>query len=180
VYRMQWFAGDDLLALARPRGLPIGNQTSQFWANVYLHPLDEFVKRELGCPAYLRYCDDFLLFAEEKTTLHEWRQRVEEMLVRLRLKPHERETTVYPVKNGIPFLGFVVFPNYRRLARSNGLRFQRRWKRLAKAYATGTVPRAQLEASLRGWIAHASHGDTWGLRRSLLGKTVLHAPGARL
>jgi RNA-directed DNA polymerase len=57
-YHMQWFPGDDLFAASRPRGLPIGNLTSQFWANCYLNPLDHFLKRELKCPAYLRYVDD--------------------------------------------------------------------------------------------------------------------------
>jgi retron-type reverse transcriptase len=54
-YEMVWFPGDDLLAVHRPRGLPIGNLTSQFWANVCLNPFDHFVKRELRCKAYLRY-----------------------------------------------------------------------------------------------------------------------------
>lgn len=52
-YEMAWFPGDALFAAARPRGLPIGNLTSQFWANCYLNPFDHFVKRELQCPAYL-------------------------------------------------------------------------------------------------------------------------------
>jgi len=71
-YDMVYFPGDDLLAACRPRGLPIGNLTSQFWANCYLNELDQFVKRELKCRAYLRYVDDFLLFAEDKPTLWRW------------------------------------------------------------------------------------------------------------
>lgn len=59
-YEMRWFPGDDLLAAARPRALPIGNLTSQFWANVYLNPLDQFVKHTLRCQGYERYVDDFL------------------------------------------------------------------------------------------------------------------------
>ena len=65
-YEMLWFAGDDLLAVHRPRGLPIGNLTSQFWANCYLNPFDHFVKRELNCQGLVRYVDDFLLFADDK------------------------------------------------------------------------------------------------------------------
>jgi RNA-directed DNA polymerase len=168
VYRMQWFPGDDLLACVRPRGLPIGNQTSQFWANVYLHELDDFVKRELSSRGYLRYCDDFLLFANDKSTLHHWRRAIEQRLARIRLKIHNRKTAIYPVSNGIPFLGFRVFPEHRRLARSNGLRFQRRWRRLLEARGAGRVDSRALRTRLKAWIAHASHGDTWGLRRSLL------------
>ncbi|NIA29056.1 MAG: hypothetical protein GWP06_03975 [Actinobacteria bacterium] len=65
-YEMSYFPGDDLFAPLRPRGLPIGNLTSQFWANCFLNPFDHFVKRELRCPAYLRYVDDFLLFSNSK------------------------------------------------------------------------------------------------------------------
>ena len=93
----RYFPGDDLFAALRPRGLPIGNLTSQFWANVYLNPLDQFVKRDLKCVAYVRYVDDFLLFADDKPTLHRWRQAVIEFAATLRLTLHEREAVVFPV-----------------------------------------------------------------------------------
>ncbi|MEA3339918.1 MAG: RNA-directed DNA polymerase, partial [Chloroflexota bacterium] len=83
---------DDLFAVDRPRGLPIGNLTSQFWANCYLNPFDHFVKRELRCckqrGGYLRYVDDFLLFAGDNPTLWEWREAVVERLARFRLTIH--------------------------------------------------------------------------------------------
>ncbi len=71
-YTMVYFGGDDLFAVYRPRGLPIGNLTSQFWANCFLNPFDHFVKRELRCPGYVRYVDDFLLFADDKASLWAW------------------------------------------------------------------------------------------------------------
>jgi len=167
-YEMEWFPGDDLLAACRPRGLPIGNLTSQFWANVYLDPLDQFVKRELKVRAYLRYCDDFLLFADEKTTLHAWRREIIGFLVALRLRLHEGRAQVFPVTEGIPFLGFRVYPDHRRLKRAKGVAFARRWRALVRAYAAGEIGRARLEASLQGWIAHARHGNTYGLRRAII------------
>ena len=84
-YTLRWFPGDDLFGVDRPRGLPIGNQTSQFWANVYLNPLDQFVKHTLRCKGYIRYVDDFLLFADDKVTLHRWRVELIEFLCTLRL-----------------------------------------------------------------------------------------------
>lgn len=68
-YAMTYFPGDDLLSVLRLRGLPIGNLTSQFWANCYLNPFDHFVKQELRCRAYQRFVDDFLLFADTKSQL---------------------------------------------------------------------------------------------------------------
>ena len=93
---MVWFPGDDLLAACRPRGLPIGNLTSQFWSNCYLHPFDLFVKRELGCKAYLRYVDDFALFSNSKHELWRCKLAIMERLAALRLTIHERSAQVLP------------------------------------------------------------------------------------
>jgi RNA-directed DNA polymerase len=172
-YEMQWFPGDDLTAAWRPRGLPIGNLTSQFWANVYLDELDQFVKHELKASAYVRYCDDFLLFANDKAQLHAWRRAVIGHLAGLRLRLHEERAQVFPVAEGIPFLGFRVYPDHRRLKRTKGVAFGRRWRALTRAYVAGEVTREQLEASLQGWIAHARHGDTYGLRRALISSTPI-------
>lgn len=171
-YEMVYFPGDDLLAAVRPRGLPIGNLTSQFWANVYLNELDQFIKRELRCRAYLRYCDDFLLFARGKRQLWEWKSAITERLAALRLTLHAASSTVYPVTNGIPFLGFRLYPDHRLLLRRNGMAFARRQRRCHRQIARGQMTRAEWETRLRGWIAHACHGDTWGLRRSLLRNPV--------
>ena len=84
-YDMVYFPGDDLLAAVRPRGLPIGNLTSQFWGNVYLNPLDQLVKRRLRCPAYVRYVDDLLLFGDDKETLWYWQAAITQELAHLRL-----------------------------------------------------------------------------------------------
>ena len=168
-YRMQWFPGDDLLAACRPRGLPIGNQTSQFWANVCLHALDEFVKRTLKCHAYLRYCDDFLLFADDKAVLHEWRDAIAAFLDTLRLRIHPDKTSVHPVIRGTPFLGFLLFPGHRRLAAANGHAFRRRLHADFDLLEAGRLHRADLDQRVRSWVAHAQHGDTWGLRRAILG-----------
>ena len=77
--------------------------------------LDQFVKQTLRCPAYLRYCDDLLLFADDKPTLHCWRREIERFLESLRLRIHPDKTSIHPVAAGIPFLGFQVFPDHRRL-----------------------------------------------------------------
>jgi RNA-directed DNA polymerase len=167
-YEMVYFPGDDLLAATRPRGLPIGNLTSQFWANCYLNPFDHFVKRELGCTGYLRYVDDFLLFADDKRQLWAWNRAARDCLGTLRLSLHERQSTVYPVGNGIPFLGFRVYPTHRRLKRANGVAFARRLRRHCEAVARGELPYADLHRRVQGWIAHAAHGDTYRLRKSLL------------
>ncbi len=171
IYHTVYFPGDDLFAVARPRGLPIGNLTSQFWANVYLNPFDHFVKRELQCKAYLRYVDDFLLFANDKMTLWKWKRGIEHRLMRYRLVIHD-PAHPRPVTEGIPFLGFIVFPEKRRLKRRKAVHFQRRLKRLKVQREAGTIPLAKFKASLLGWINHVRYGNTVGLRKKILANSL--------
>ncbi|MBK7897497.1 MAG: reverse transcriptase domain-containing protein, partial [Candidatus Promineifilaceae bacterium] len=171
-YQMHYFPGDDLFAVTRPRGLPIGNLTSQFWANCYLNPLDHFVKRDLKCTAYVRYVDDLLLFAEEKETLWQWQQAVIKKMAELRLTIHPGAHP-RPVTEGFPFLGFTVYPTHRRLKRRKGIYFQRKLKKQLSLYRAGEIEAKKLNASIQGWINHVRYGDTWGLRRAVLKHVVL-------
>lgn len=171
-YDMVYFPDDDLLAASRPRGLPIGNLTSQFWANCYLNPFDHFIKRELGCRAYLRFVDDFLLFSDSKRQLHQWRQQIETRLARYRLTIHPG-THPRPVTEGVSFLGFIVFPQQRRLKRRKGIHFQRKLNRLITDYADGLVTLEQVTASVQGWTNHTRYGNTVGLRKAVLTAAVI-------
>ncbi|MGE3536576.1 MAG: reverse transcriptase domain-containing protein [Candidatus Tectimicrobiota bacterium] len=172
-YSLVYFPGDDLLSALRPRGLPIGNLTSQFWANCYLNSLDQFVKRQLQCRAYLRYVDDFLLFSDSKRRLWQWKHAIVEHLAGLRLTLHARSSTVYPVRHGIPFLGFVTYPTHRLLKRRNGLAFARRFREQVRQLQDGLLEFDRLTAAVHGWLAHAAHGHTYGLRRALVSSHVI-------
>jgi hypothetical protein len=167
-YKMQWFPQDDLFAVNRPRGLPIGNLTSQFWANVYLNNFDQFVKREMQCSAYLRYVDDFLLFSDDKSTLHEWRQGIIHQMADLRLTLHEESAQIHPTSAGVPFLGFRLYPTHRLLKTRRAISYRRKVKYLAGMAIRDWTVFPRLNASIRGWVNHVMNGDTWGLRRSIL------------
>lgn len=162
-YSMVYFPGDTLWDAERPRGLPIGNLTSQWWANCYLNPFDQFVKRELRCRAYLRYVDDFILFSDDKAQLAEWRAAVIERLARYRLTIHAGPAQPRPVTEGLGFLGFRVFPTHRRLKSRVGLAYRRRLRHWLRE---GRRERAQ--ASVPGWINHVRYGQTFGLRQAVL------------
>jgi RNA-directed DNA polymerase len=166
-YEMVYFPGDDLFAINRPRGLPIGNLTSQFWANVYLNPFDHFVKRSLRCQGYLRYVDDILLFAPHKATLWTWKRALEVRLAELRLMLHPGAHP-HPVTEGIPFLGFNLFPQQRRLKRRKGIYFRRKLAKLLIANREGQVPLARITACIQGWVNHLRYGNTVSLRKAVL------------
>jgi retron-type reverse transcriptase len=171
-YDMVYFDGDDLLAIDRPRGLPIGNLTSQFWSNCYLNPLDWFIVRGLRCPAYLRYVDDLALFADNKRQLWSWRKAIEEYLAGLRLTLHPT-AQVNPVSNAIPWLGFVVYPTHRLLKRRNVVDFTRRLEQKIRLVRQGELTFSELDDSVQGWINHVRYGDTWGLRAHIFQEQTL-------
>jgi retron-type reverse transcriptase len=171
-YKMVYFPGDDLFAVNRPRGLPIGNLTSQWWANCYLNPFDQFVKRELSCNAYVRYVDDFLLFSDSKQQLWEWQRAIIARLERYRLTLHPGSAHPRPTKEGFPFLGFVIYPGHRRLKPRKGFAYRRRLKHLVQTGSTN-----QVAASICGWVNHVRYADTFGLRKALLKQLDLLAEG---
>lgn len=172
-YPMQWFPGDTLLTpLERGRGLPIGNLTSQFWANVLLNELDHFVKENLRSPGYVRYVDDFLLFGQDKAALWQLHQQIAGYLAGLRLTLHPRKCHVMPTSQGVPFLGFRLFPTHRRLLGDSLRRARQRLRWQRQAMAHGELPPEAMRRSLASWIGHAQHGDTYYLRYLLLSKVT--------
>jgi retron-type reverse transcriptase len=163
-----WFAGDELFApTERRRGLPIGNQTSQFFANVYLDPLDHFVKDRLRLPGYVRYVDDFLVFADDKHQLAGVRHNLSHFLERLRLRLHPTKSTIFPTSQGIAFLGYRVFRSHRELAKDNVWRFRRRLQVMQKRYARGRLSWPEVSSRVMSWIGHARQADTLRLRKRL-------------
>jgi len=166
------FPGDDLFEpFRRRRGLPIGNLTSQFFANLYLNCFDHWVTEVLSAP-YVRYVDDFALFHDDPKVLEEWQERIDRYLEGRRLKLHPRKTAILPTAEPSQFLGFVLLPSgKRRLPEDNVARFRNRLRGLRDRWRAGTVTQAELDARIGAWIAHASHADTFRLRRSLFSGT---------
>jgi hypothetical protein len=160
------FPGDDLFALLRPRGLPIGNLTSQFFANVLLDVVDHCVKEELRAPGYVRYADDLVLFGGSKSQLWEWREAVARRLAGLRLKLHTDKTCIARCRRGLKFLGFVLRPGGRRLPRQSLLRFRRRMRRLRWLKQNGMARPRTVSASVAGWLAYARDANSEGVRRT--------------
>lgn len=175
-----YLPGDDLFTALRPRGLPIGNLTSQFWANVYGHQFDLFVKQTLHCRPYLRYMDDFILFSNNKAQLHQWQTAITEFLAtQLRLVLHPRKSVIFPVITGLNFCGFRLFPTHRRLRHSSIRRFVCRYCRQRQAYRSGELSLDQWQTSVKCWIAHAAHGNTWRLRERIFSDLPISPAGAR-
>jgi retron-type reverse transcriptase len=164
-----WFPGDDLFVPAeRRRGLPIGNQTSQFFANVYLDPLDHLAKDTLRVGGYVRYVDDFVAFADAKKQLAAVRDVGSDFLAGLRLRLHPTKHVVFPTRQGLPFLGYRVWRSHLGLARANVFRFRRHLRLLQRQYARNQVTLDDARSRILSWIGHARQADTYRLRERLL------------
>ena len=162
------FPGDELLTpLTRRRGLPIGNLTSQFFANIYLNGFDHFVKEQLKISKYVRYVDDFALFSDDRELLADARLAIEAYLAQLRLKIHPIKSQLFETKIGATFLGFRVFSDKIRVRNSNLHQARRRLKRLQTDYAQGRIELKKVNQSIQSWFAHLEHGDTWHLRQQI-------------
>lgn len=150
---------------ASGKGIPVGNLTSQWWANLYLDALDHFIKDEMGVRAYLRYMDDFVIMAETKEQLHLLRADIANFLeTRLKLRLKDPGTFIAPVMQGLPFLGFRIFPNLIRLKRENLLRFQRKMRTNEKAVAEGRMDEDAMIRSAMSLLGHVGHANTHAAR----------------
>jgi RNA-directed DNA polymerase len=168
------FPGDDLFTpLQRRRGLPIGNLTSQFFANIYLNGFDHFIKEDLQAKKYVRYVDDFALFADDKEFLADAREAIENYLAKLRLKIHPVKSQLFATCKGANFLGFRVLPDRIRVRTENLRRAKRRVRQMQQDYADGKIGEKEIIQSIQSWFAHLEHGDTWQLRQQILASLVL-------
>lgn len=164
------FPNDDLVTLAESRtGLPIGNLTSQFLANLYLNDLDHYIKQVCGVKAYIRYVDDLFLLADHRDQLWEWKRCLDAFLMNERLRLHPNKAHVIPVHSGVDVLGYRVFPFRRRLRKDAGYRFRRNLREKARGFAQGKITLKDVRSSTAAWLGYVRFADASGLARAVLG-----------
>jgi hypothetical protein len=152
-----WLLDDIIYSYPGGCNTPIGNYTSQWFGNLYLNELDVLVKQDLKVKGYLRYCDDFLLFGDDKSLLHRMKELIGDFL-RDRLRLSYSYAEVFPVKSGVDFLGYRHFPTHVLLRKSTALRVKRRLAKLPHLLATGRLSKEQVRSSLastKGWLRWA-------------------------
>lgn len=163
-----WFPGDDLFTpFERRRGLPIGNLTSQWLANLYLNDLDHFVTSHLGLGAYVRYCDVFVVLADGREQLVDAIQAIRSRLGQNRLRLHDRKLHIRPVRHGLTFVGYRVWATHRLLRRPNVRLMRRRLRWMQGAFAAGTMNWREVRQRFASWIGHARTADSERLIRRL-------------
>jgi len=167
-------------------GLAVGNLSSQFFANVYLNELDQFVKHGLKCKAYVRYVDDFILIHESPEQLFKWRKQIVQFLaqhlqLRLKMNANLGLPDPQPLKNGIDFLGYISYPTHRvvrrRVIRHCYDKLSQAEHQLLSASATENISQhlrlnAENKVLIQGLVAsywgHFSHASHWRLTQRVL------------
>ena len=148
-------------------GMPIGNLTSQLFANIYLNELDQYCKHTLKIHYYIRYMDDIVILAEDKETLHRWKAAIEAFLhSKLALDLNDK-TAIRPVRMGVEFVGVRIWNTRMKLRKSTVGRIKREVKKISARYAEGRISKQSFDrriASIRGLLDHT---DTARLRMRL-------------
>lgn len=153
---------------SNPQGIPIGNLTSQLFANIYLNELDHFVKRELHKKYYLRYMDDFLILGLDKKHLHEDKERIRIFLRdQLKLEMHPKKAEIFPIDRGIDFLGYVISDGKRFLRKSTVKRFMKKKRRYETMVKNGKRTQMSFQNACASWRGYAKFADAYKLMEKI-------------
>lgn len=164
----EWFPGDDLFSPAeRRRGLPIGNLTSQWFANWYLDGLDHLLTSRLRIGGYVRYCDDFVLLDNDRGRLQVVLAEARHWLAGVRLRLHEERLAIVPSRAGRLFVGYRTWPTHRLLPAANIRAFVRRMRWMRRCYRHGDISSAEVQRRIASWLGHAQQANTQHLVKRL-------------
>jgi len=145
-------------------GLPIGNLTSQYFANLYLNNIDHWVCQQPEVGAYLRYVDDLIVLGRNKDELWYLKNRLEKELDDIGLRLHDKKQQLMRTSERVDVLGYVISPKRRWLRNDNGYRFKRKLDGYVYRYALDELEWPAISASVRSWIGHSTHAETHSLR----------------
>lgn len=148
------------------RGLPIGNLTSQYFANQFLSPLDHFIKDHLSIKSYVRYMDDMVLWHDDKDVLKNWRNEIRQFIESFLTSELKPELLNY-TSCGLPFLGYLLFPKKIRLTQQSKRRFIRKAQNVEEYYNVGTWNEEECQRHILPLIAFIRHAHTEGFRKDI-------------
>ncbi len=147
------------------KGMPLGNLTSQFFANVYLNELDYFITYRLKTKYYIRYVDDFVILHKSELQLVEWKEKIEKFLKgRLNLELHPEKSKIINLSKGVDFVGFKIF-YYHRLLRKRNIR---KIKQKIQEFRECKISQEKFAEILNGWNAYSKWGNCYTLSRKLI------------
>lgn len=162
---------DQIINSTANPGIPIGNQTSQAFALLYLSDMDHYIKERLQIKYYLRYMDDFILIHNDKEYLKYCLAEIERVLDDHKLRLNNK-TQICPIAQGADMMGFHLYLTetgkvIRKLRRSSKSNMRHKLHKFKRLYKAGRISKDKIDASFASWQGHAAHGQTYHLRRSM-------------
>lgn len=162
------FNSDKTRDLQNKKGMPIGNLTSQYFANIYLDDFDKFVKQTLKVKYYIRYADDFIILHEDKEYLESLVSPVNEFLKeKLDLEIHQNKVVFRKFRSGVDFLGYIIFPYFILPRTRTKRRALRKIKEKVRDYKEGKITREQLNSTIQSYLGYLGHANTYKFRQNL-------------
>lgn len=153
-------------------GIPIGNYTSQFYANIYLHEMDFYIKQVLKTTYYVRYMDDFILLLETKENAKQTMKKIGLFLWdNLRLAVNKK-SGYYPRKRAVNFCGYLIYEDFRLIRRTTVLKMKRNIKYWNKRYLENQLLRLDYLLSWNSWLGHISHANSFKIKNEMTNRTL--------
>lgn len=165
--KLLWLIREILLSTEGMKGLPLGNYTSQMFANIYLNELDQYAKHSLKCKYYYRYMDDIVILCENKEVAKEWLYNITIFLdTRLKLTLNSK-TRIFKDIQGVNFCGYKINEKRMKIRHTSKCRMKRKLKRYTKLLKEGKITLPEIQRSIAGWLGYVKHADSYNLRKSM-------------
>ncbi len=154
--------------LFEPKGVPIGNLTSQIFANIYMDKFDQFIKHKLKVKNYARYTDDFVIISDDKKYLESLLPPIREFLkTELHLELHPKKVTIRKHNRGIDFLGYVILPHHIKIRTKTKRKIPKKLRQSIALYRNGGISEISLKSSLASYLGVLSHADTYEMSENI-------------
>lgn len=165
--KLLWLTREILLSSSSLVGLPIGNYTSQMFANIYLNEVDQYAKHQLKCNYYFRYMDDIVILCENKQIAKTWLNEISCFLEKHLKLTLNSKTRIFKDKQGVNFCGYQIHENRLRIRPSSKKRMKRKLKKYTTLLKKGKMGLSDIQKSIAGWLGYVVHADSYGLRKSM-------------
>ena len=165
--KLLWLTRQILLSTEGMIGLPLGNYTSQMFANIYLNELDQYAKHELKCKYYFRYMDDVVILCKDKEKAKERLEKISIFLMdKLKLTLNSK-TKIFKDIQGVNFCGYKINERRLKIRHTSKCRMKRRLKKYTKLLKEGKITIHDIQRSIAGWLGYVKHADSYNLRKSM-------------
>ncbi len=165
--KLLWLTRTILLSTEGMKGLPLGNYTSQMFANIYLNELDQYAKHRLKCKFYFRYMDDIVILCKNKLVAQDNLEKLTSYLSKNLKLTFNSKTRIFKDIQGVNFCGYKINEHKLKIRNSSKYRMQRKLRLYTKKLKNEEITLPEIQKSIAGWLGYVKHADSYNLRKSM-------------